>query len=66
MLLSYSLFGFTYLSVHLFIMKQGDHKPGKPGELRDFHIHKHGQLREDSANSVQPRGNVLTDQTVSV
>jgi len=37
------------LVMMMMMMMQGDHKPGKPGVLRDFY--KHGKLREFCATS---------------
>jgi len=44
--------------------RQGGHKPGKPGILRDFS--KHGKLREYSGNTVQPQGKIVTDKVFLV
>jgi len=44
--------------------KQGGHKPGKPGMLRDFS--EHGKLREFLGNSVQPQGKIMTNKVYLV
>ena len=44
--------------------KQGGHKPGKPGILRDFSEHE--KLREFSGNSVQPRRKIVTNKVFLV
>jgi len=41
-------------------VKQGGHRPGKPGILRDFS--EHGKLREFSGNSVQPQVKIVTNK----
>ena len=46
------------------IIKQGGHKPGKPGTLRDFS--ERGKLTEFSGNSVQPQGKIVTDKAFLV
>jgi len=43
---------------------QGGHKPGKPGILRDFC--EHGKLWEFSGNSLQPLGNIVTNEVFLV
>jgi len=43
---------------------QADHKPGKPGILRDFS--EHGKLREFSGTSVQPQGKIVTNKVFLV
>jgi len=46
------------------MLRQGGHKPGKPGILRDFS--EHGKLGEFSRNYVQPQGKTLTDKVFLV
>jgi len=45
-------------------LKQGGHKPGKPGIVRDFS--ECGKLREFSGNSVQPQGKIVTNKVFLV
>ena len=45
-------------------IKQGGHKPGKPGILRDFS--EHGKLRKSSGNSAQPQGKIVTNKVFLV
>jgi len=45
-------------------LKQGGHKPGKPGILRGFS--EHGKLGEFSGNSVQPQGKIVTNKVFLV
>ena len=51
---------FAFLLYHLLvilcfiILRQGGHKPGKPGILRYFS--DHGEVMEFTGNSVQPQG----------